>query len=48
MRQKNLWGQAAQGANYILSAAGIPLPRFSFEVAIVVHAINEWILSPGE
>lgn len=39
-QKKNLWGQAAQGANYTLStAAGIQLPGFSFEVAIVVHAI---------
>lgn len=40
MRQKNLWGQAAQGANYTLStAAKIQLPGFSFEVAIVPHAV---------
>ena len=40
MRQKNRWGQAAQGANYTLStAAGIRLPGFSSEAAIVAQAI---------
>lgn len=40
MRQKNQSGQAAQGANYTLAtAAGIWLPGFSFEAAIVAHTI---------